>query len=132
MFITRQRVEKAHADGVWSVSWRGDKIITGAIDGTCKLWYIPQLISLISFIKSSRDLGASIHPIALMTSSTITKRTYRNIDKDTDNVLAIRQDKNPTTESSSYGITSVAISRFIVFNHSQPSMKPTYTKPNMP
>eukprot|EP01041_Mallomonas_annulata_P002996 gene2996-5874_t len=38
MFRPTKRVEGAHRDGIWSVSWSKDKIFTGSLDGTAKLW----------------------------------------------------------------------------------------------
>lgn len=33
-------VEMAHEDGVWSVDWAGDTIMTGGLDGGCRYWRV--------------------------------------------------------------------------------------------
>ena len=38
MYRPTCRVDGAHSEGIWSVCWKEGKIITGAMDGSCKLW----------------------------------------------------------------------------------------------
>lgn len=33
-----RKVDKAHEEGIWSVAWRRNKIITGSADGKIKCW----------------------------------------------------------------------------------------------
>ena len=38
MFRQSQRLDGAHSGGIWSICWRDDIIVSGCIDGSCKLW----------------------------------------------------------------------------------------------
>lgn len=38
MFRQTQRIEGAHNDGIWTIDWKDGNILTGSLDGSCKLW----------------------------------------------------------------------------------------------
>ena len=38
MFKPSKRIENVHKEGVWAVSWCGTGLLTGALDGTTKVW----------------------------------------------------------------------------------------------
>ena len=56
MFRPGKRVEGAHRDGIWTVCWLDEMIITGSLDGTAKLW--KDDCSLVS-TSSEQKLGIS-------------------------------------------------------------------------
>ncbi len=37
-FEVLRKVDKAHDEGIWSVAWRRNSIITGSADGKIKCW----------------------------------------------------------------------------------------------
>ena len=39
----RREQRAAHEDSVWSVAWRGGKVLTGSLDATVKVWAADQL-----------------------------------------------------------------------------------------
>jgi len=45
------RAESAHIGGIWSLSWQGDTLMTGSVDGTSKIWNIGE--SSISHVATS-------------------------------------------------------------------------------
>lgn len=34
-----KKIENAHEDSIWSVAWKKDKIISGSVDNTVKIWF---------------------------------------------------------------------------------------------
>eukprot|EP01112_Ceratiomyxa_fruticulosa_P010472 TRINITY_DN2775_c0_g1_i1.p1 TRINITY_DN2775_c0_g1~~TRINITY_DN2775_c0_g1_i1.p1 ORF type:complete len:301 (-),score=59.88 TRINITY_DN2775_c0_g1_i1:48-950(-) len=38
LFEVAKRSEGAHKDGIWGVAWKKDKILSGSIDGSVKMW----------------------------------------------------------------------------------------------
>jgi len=49
MFEVKNRLDKAHEGDIWCVVVKGDKIITGSVDGKVKVWNIDlQLITEIN------------------------------------------------------------------------------------
>lgn len=37
-FEVLRKVDKAHEEGIWSVAWRRNNIVTGSADGKVKCW----------------------------------------------------------------------------------------------
>jgi hypothetical protein len=33
-----KKVENAHDEGIWSVAWKKEKIVTASLDATAKIW----------------------------------------------------------------------------------------------
>jgi WD40 repeat protein len=49
---------RAHTDGIWSVDWQGDFIITGSLDGQCKLWTVNDSeVSHVATSSTKSDMG---------------------------------------------------------------------------
>lgn len=49
MFEVSKKVENAHKEGIWSVAWKKDTLITGSLDNTVKNWQSETLKDLKTF-----------------------------------------------------------------------------------
>jgi WD repeat-containing protein 61 len=63
MFRPSSRVDGAHSEGVWTICWQDDSIVTGGLEGSCKLWKTEKsddkamTISLAATTKSAHSFG---------------------------------------------------------------------------
>jgi len=59
--------ENAHEDGIWSVDWKGDRLMTGAMDGKCKLWELAgDKLEHVATSSTKSDMG--VQSVSLLSS----------------------------------------------------------------
>ena len=65
MFRPSIRVDNAHPEGVWAICWKENRIVTGGLEGSCKLWNVREsdekanAITLVAQTKSSQSFGVT-------------------------------------------------------------------------
>lgn len=68
MFRAYNRVEKAHSEDIWSITWQGDTLLTGGLGGSAKSWNVDD--NFKSFV-ASQSHRAALTSIALLSDNSM-------------------------------------------------------------